>query len=334
MRAFTIEKYSKHQDLKLSELPVPQLNANEVLVEVHAAGVNLLDAKIKTGEFKLILPYKLPLVLGHDVAGIIIGLGKDVTKFKMGDEIYARAADFRIGTFAEYIAVNENDAALKPSNISMEEAASVPLVALTAWQALVEKGNLKRGQKVFIQAGSGGVGTIAIQLAKHLGATVATTASKQSFEILKNLGADVLVDYKNENFEDILEHYDLVLNSQDQQTLHKSINILKPGGKVISISGPPTPVFAREVNAPWFVRILLFFFSLSTRKKAKKRNIDFFFLFMTAQGKQLSKITKLIESGIIKPVLDKVFPFEKTNDALAYVKSGRAKGKVVIKIKS
>lgn len=333
MKAFIIEKYSKQGDLKFAEIPVPEMKPNEILVEIHAAGVNLLDFKIKTGEFKLILPYKLPLIMGHDVAGIVIGLGKNVTKFKIGDEIYARPADFRIGTFAEYIAVNENDAALKPSNTSMEEAASMPLVALTAWQALVEEANLRRGQKVFIQAGSGGVGTIAIQLAKHLGATVATTASQQSFTTLKDLGADVLIDYKNQDFEDMLENYDLVLNSQDEKTLRKSIQILKPGGKIISISGPPTPDLATSAGAPWFVKVILYFMSLSILKKAKKRNISYSFLFMKAHGSQLSQITKLIESGVIKPVLDKVFAFEKTNEALSYVKSGRAKGKVVIKMK-
>lgn len=333
MKAFIINKYSKHGDLQLADMPVPTVGDNEVLVEIHAAGLNLLDSKIKTGELKVILPYKLPLILGHDVAGIITEVGKKVKKFKVGDEVYARPADFSIGTFAEYIAFNENDAALKPANLSMEEAASIPLVALTAWQALVEKGNLQKGQKVFIQAGSGGVGTIAIQLARHLGATVATTASEKSFETLKNLGADVLIDYKNQDFEDILKDYDLVLNSQDTKTLKKSLNVLKRGGKLISISGPPTPDSAKEMGAPWFVKIILSLLSAGIRKKAKKKDIDYSFLFMSADGGQLRQITELIESGIIKPVLDEVFPFEKTNDALSYVESGRAKGKVVIKIK-
>ena len=333
MKAFIIEKYSKHSGLQLADVPVPELKAHEVLIEVHAAGVNLLDAKIKTGEFKLILPYKLPLILGHDVAGKITEVGKNVKKFKVGDEIYARPADFSIGTFAEYIAINENDLALKPTNLSMEEAASIPLVALTVWQALVEKGNLQKGQKVFIQAGSGGVGTIAIQLAKHLGAIVATTASETSFQMLKNLGADILIDYKNQDFEKVLEDYDLVLNSQDTKTLQKSLNVLKPGGKLISISGPPTPDFAKKAGAPWYVKIILSLISASVRQKAKKKNIDYFFLFMSAEGTQLKQITELIEKGFVKPVLDEVFPFEKTNDALAYVESGRAKGKVVIKIK-
>lgn len=333
MKAFIIEKYNKHSSLQLRDIPRPELKADCVLVEVHAAGVNLLDYKIKTGEFKLILPYKLPLILGHDVAGTIIEVGKNVRKFKVGDEIYARPADFSIGAFAEYIAINENDIALKPANLSMEEAASIPLVALTAWQALIENGNLQKEQKVFIQAGSGGVGTIAIQLAKHLGATVATTASEKSFKALKNLGADVLIDYKSEDFENILKDYDLVLNNQDTKILEKSLNILKRGGKIVSISGPPTPDFARQAGVPWFVKIILSLISAGIRKKAKKKGIDYVFLFMRAESTQLKQITELIESGIIKPVLDKVFPFAETNAALSYVVSGRAKGKVVIKIK-
>lgn len=333
MKAFIISKYSKTERLQLTEVPFPEVNDNDILVEVHAAGVNLLDSKIKTGEFKLILPYKLPLILGHDLAGIITKAGKNVKNFKVGDEIYARASDHHIGTFAQFIAINEKDAALKPKNLSMEEAASIPLVALTAWQVLVERAKIKAGQKVFIQAGSGGVGTIAIQLAKHLGAVVATTASAKSFDLLNKLRADFIIDYKNSDFENMLSNYDVVLNSQDKKTLEKSLRILESGGKLISISGPPTPDFANEIKAPWFIKIILSLLSSGIRKKAKDRNVDYSFLFMRADGKQLNEITKLIESGIIKPVVDKVFSFEKTNDALSYVESGRAKGKVVIKIK-
>lgn len=333
MKAFVINKYSKNVGLQLVDVPAPVVQDNDVLVEIHAAGLNLLDAKLKAGEFKLILPYKLPLILGHDVAGIVTQVGKNVKKFKVGDEVYARPSDFRIGTFAEFIAIDEKDVALKPRNLSMEEAASIPLVALTAWQALVEGAQVTAGQKVFIQAGSGGVGTVAIQLAKHLGATVATTASAKSFDLLKELGADVIIDYKTEDFENRLSNYDVVLNSQDKQTLEKSLRILKSGGKLISISGPPTPDFARKIDVPWFVKIVVSLTSAGIRKKARKNNIDYSFLFMRAQGEQLSKITALIESGIIRPVVDKIFTFEKTNEALSYVESGRAKGKVVIKIK-
>lgn len=333
MKAFTINKYSKESKLNLVDLLEPILNKNEVLVEIHAASVNQLDAKIKSGEFKLLLPYKLPLILGHDVAGIITKIGSKVSQFKVGDEIFARPSDFKIGTFAEYIAIDEKDVALKPKNISMEEAASFPLVALTVWQAFVEKAKLKKGQKVFIQAGSGGVGTIAIQLAKHLGATVATTTSAANFELVKNLGAEIVIDYKMQDFETILQDYDLVLNSQDAKTLEKSLKILKPGGKVVSIFGPPDTDFAKETGLSWFMKTAIFFLSRKVKKQAKKLNVDYSFLFMQANGKQLSKISSLIEADVIRPVIDKVFPFKQTNEALSYVESGRAKGKVIINVK-
>lgn len=332
MKAFVIHNYTKG-GLRLEETAIPNFGDREVLVEVHAAGVNQLDSKIKTGEFKLILPYKFPLILGHDVAGTVVRVGPGVTRFKVGDEIYARAADFRIGSFAEYIAMNEGAAALKPSNVSFEEAASLPLVALTAWQAFVERAHLTKGQKVFIQAGSGGVGTIAIQLAKYLGATVATTTGPTNVDLVESLGADLAIDYKTTDFEDILEGYDLVLNSQDAPTLEKSLHVLRPGGKVISISGPPTPEFAKRYGLPWYVRLATKLLSNKVRGKAKKSGVDYEFLFMEANGAQLEEISRLVAAGIIRPVVDKVFPFERTNDALAYVESGRAKGKVVISMK-
>ena len=333
MKAYTINRYSKEDKLQLTEVQKPVAKDNEVLIEIHSASLNQLDAKLKSGEFKLLLPYKFPLILGHDVSGTVVGVGSKVSRFKIGDEVFARPADFHIGTFAEYIAANENDLAVKPKNISFEEAASVPLVALTVWQAFVEKAKLKKGQKVFIQAGSGGVGTIAIQLAKYLGATVATTTSKDNFEMVKSLGADVVIDYKTQDFETILKDYDLVLNSQDEKTLEKSLQILKKGGKAISISGPPDPTFAKEVGLSWLMKIAIFFLSRKVRSQAKKLGVDYEFLFMQANGKQLSEIGKLIETGVIRPVVDKVFSFEQMNEALSYVASGRAKGKVVVKVK-
>jgi alcohol dehydrogenase len=333
MKAFVINRYSKDESLQLVDLTEPIIKENEVLVEIHATSVNQLDTKIKTGEFKLLLPYKFPLILGHDVAGIIKKVGSKVSQFKVGDEVFARPADFKIGSFAEYIAINENDIALKPKNISMEEAATFPLVALTVWQAFVEKANLKKGQKVFIQAGSGGVGTIAIQLAKHLGATIATTTSADNVDLVKSLGADIVIDYKTQDFETILENYDLVLNSQDGKTLEKSFRILKSGGKVVSISGPPDTDFAKEIGLSWFMKTAIFFLSRKAKKQAKKLNVDYSFLFMQANGKQLSEIGKLIEAGVIRPIIDKVFSFEQTNEAMSYVASGRARGKVIVKLK-
>ena len=333
MKAFTISKYSKEDKLLLTDVADPIIKDNEVLVEIHASSVNHLDAKLKSGEFKFLLPYNFPLILGHDLAGVITKVGAKVSRFKVGDEVFARPADFKIGTFAEFIAINQNDVALKPKNISMEEAASVPLVALTVWQAFVEKADLKKGQKVFIQAGSGGVGTIAIQLAKHLGAIVATTTSADNFELVKSLGADIVIDYKTQDFETILKDYDLVLNSQDAKTLEKSLRILKAGGKTISISGPPDTIFAKKIGLSWFLKTAIFFLSNKVRKQAKKLHVEYSFLFMQANGKQLSEIGKLIESGVIRPIVDKVFPFELTNEAISFVSGGRAKGKVIVKVK-
>ncbi|MGX8008651.1 NADP-dependent oxidoreductase [Mesorhizobium sp. ORM8.1] len=333
MKAFVVDKYSKKDPLRLAEMPEPEVGDNDVLVEVHAAGVNLVDSKVRAGEFKLILPYRRPFILGHDVAGTVVRVGSKVRKFKAGDNVYARPRDGRIGTFAEFIAIDEADVALKPQNLSMEEAASIPLVGLTAWQALIERAGLRKGQKVFVQAGSGGVGTFAIQLAKHLGATVATTASAASASLVKGLGADVVVDYRKDDFEKVLSGYDVVLNSQDAKALEKSLNVLKPGGKLISISGPPDPEFGRKQGLNLVLRLILRLLSRRIRTKAKHRGVHYSFLLMWAQGDQLGKIAALIESGAIRPVVDRIFPFEATNEALAYVETGRAKGKVVIKIR-
>ncbi len=332
MRAFVVDKYEKKGDLRLANVPEPELQDNDVLVQIRAAAVNPLDSRIRDGEFKLLLPYRPPFVLGHDVAGTIVRIGPKVGRFKAGDEVYARPRDRRVGAFAEFIAIDEADVALKPKNLNMTEAASIPLVGLTAWQALVEVGKVKPGQKVFIQAGSGGVGTFAIQLAKHLGATVATTTSATNAELVSRLGADVVIDYKTQDFEKVLSGYDLVLNSQDPKTLEKSLGVLKPGGQLISISGPPDPAFAKAFGLNPFLKLVMRLLSRGVRKKAKGLGVRYSFLFMRANGRQLSEITSLIESGVIRPVVDKVFPFEKTGDALAYVESGRAKGKVVINI--
>jgi NADPH:quinone reductase-like Zn-dependent oxidoreductase len=333
MKAFILDRYGSNDALRLAEVPSPELRPNDVLVEVHAASVNPLDSKIRDGEFKLILPYRLPLILGNDVAGIVVTVGPNVRAFKPGDQVYARPDKDRIGTFAEFIAIDEADLALKPRNLTMEEAASVPLVALTAWQALVEIAGVKNGQKVLIHAGSGGVGTMAIQLAKHLGAAVATTTSMANVDLVKRLGADTVIDYKKADFEEVLRGYDVVLNSLGNDTLEKSLSVLKPGAKLISISGPPDAAFAKANGSSWALQWVMRFLSARIRRKARRRGIAYSFLFMRASGEQLNRITALIEAGSIRPVMDRVFPFEATNEALAYVETGRSKGKVVVKLK-
>lgn len=333
MKAFVVDRYQANSALRLGDMPEPEVRDRDVLVAVHAAGLNQLDAKIRDGEFKLILPYRLPLILGNDVAGVVVRVGSKVRGFKPGDEVYARPSQDRIGTLAEFIAIDEADLALKPHNLSMEAAASIPLVGLTAWQVLIDRAGLKRGQKVLIHAGSGGVGTFAIQLAKHLGATVATTTSTENVGLVKSLGADVVVDYKKEDYTKVLSGYDVVLNSLGKDTLEQSLKVLKPGGMLISISGPPDVAFARESGLNAFMRQVTRLLSFGIRRAAKRHGVGYSFVFMRANGEQLGKITSLIESGIVRPVVDQVFPFQATNEAMDYLATGRVKGKVVVKLR-
>jgi alcohol dehydrogenase len=333
MKAFIVDRYGRAEDVRAGEMPEPGLREDDVLVQIHAAGVNALDNKIRSGEFKLLLPFRLPLILGNDVAGIVVRVGSRVRRFKIGDEVYARPHHNRIGTFAELIAMNEADVAFKPKTLSMEEAASIPLVGLTAWQALIERAGLKQGQKVLIHAGSGGVGTFAIQLAKHVGATVATTASAANADLVRRLGADIVIDYRKDDFARTLRDFDVVLDTQGGAVLEKSLQVLKPGGKVIGIAGPPDPEFARSIGSNPLIGLVVRFLSRRIRKEARHRHVSYSFLFMRADGDQLREIAALIDSGLIRPVVDRVFPFEATKEALAYVETGRAKGKVVIKMR-
>ena len=300
VKAFILDRYGKKQALRLGDMPEPVPGPDDVLVEVEAAGLNLLDSKIRNGEFKPILPYKPPLVLGHDLAGTVAKVGAGVRRFKPGDAVYARPRDGQIGAFAHRIVVKKGDLALKPANLSMAEAASIPLVGLTAWQVLVERAQIKPGQKVLIHAGPGGVGTFAIQLAKHLGATVATTASATNAALVKELGADMVIDYRTQKFEEALSGYDVVLTSLDAKTLERSLRVLKPGGKLISISGPPDPAFAKAQGLNAVLRLVLRLTSAGIRKKAKRAGVDYSFLFMRADGAQLERITALIEDGTIR----------------------------------
>ncbi|RDV08575.1 NADP-dependent oxidoreductase [Arthrobacter sp. RT-1] len=328
MRAFVVTQYK--EPLREADVPEPTVGERDVLVQVHAAGLNQLDEKIRLGEFKQILPYKLQLVLGNDVAGTVLRVGAKVSQFKPCDEVYARPAKDRIGTFAERIAVAEEDLALKPASASMAEAGSLPLVALTAWQALVEQGNVKPGQKVLIHAGAGGVGSIAIQLAKHLGAGVATTASAANADFVRSLGADTVIDYRAQDFEQLLTGYDLVLDSLGGENLEKSLRILKPGGKAIGISGPPDPAFAREAGLNPVLRLAIAGLSSKIRRQAKKLGVRYEFLFMRASGEQLRRITELVDNGVLRPVVGKVFDFDDTPEALQSLADGGIRGKAVV----
>lgn len=333
MKAFIVDRYGSSDSVRAGEMPDPELRDDDVLVQIHAASVNPLDLKIRDGKLKLVLPYRLPLILGNDLAGVVVRVGSGVRRFKPGDEVYARPDTDRIGAFAELISMKEDSVAIKPKALSMEEAASIPLVGLTAWQTLIERANLKAGQKVLIHAGSGGVGTIAIQLAKHLGATVATTTSTANVDWVKGLGADVVIDYRKDDFEAVLCDYDVVLDTLGGEVLEKSLRVLKPGGKLVSISGPPDADFAKDMGLPWILRQVMRLLSHRIRKSAKRHRVSYSFLFMKPSGDQLREIGSLIDSGAMRPVVDRVFPFESTKEALAYVENGRARGKVVVKVR-
>lgn len=333
VRAFAIDAYKSKAGQTLREMPVPQVGNKDVLVEIHATSANLLDAKIRDGVFKPVLHYRLPLILGNDLACVVVAVGRDVKKFKIGDEVFARPDKDRIGTFAEFIAISEKDLALKPVSLTMEEAASIPLVGLTAWQVLVERAKLKSGQTVLIQAGSGGVGTIAIQLAKHIGAKVVTTTGTSNVNWVKDLGADQVIDYKRQDVEKMVSKVDVFLDSQGGKEVDKTLSVMKRGGQIIGIQGPLDLRFAVENDLGFLMRQVARLMSFNIRRKAKAKGVDYSFVFMRAEGDQLAKIADLIDAGAIRPIIDKVYPFEQPPQALEYVESGRANGKVVIKIK-
>jgi len=332
MKAMIIDSYGQ-VPMRLVNMPTPEIGDNEVLAEIHAASINPIDFKIRDGKVKLLVKYNMPLILGNDFSGVVAKVGAKVTRFKVGDEIYARPRKSKIGTFAEYIAIHEDDIALKPKNLSFEEAASIPLVGLTAYQALTDSLQLQKGQKIFIQAGAGGVGTFAIQLAKLMGATVATTASEAGANLVTSLGADEIIDYKSEKFEEILKNYDAVFDTLGSESLEKSFKVLKSGGKIVSVSGLPNARFGRENGFGFFKTLLFAIASKRLTKLEKKHNVHYSFLFMKPSGEQLRIIANYIETGNMKPIIDRVFPFEDAQKALEYAELGRAKGKIIIKIR-
>jgi len=333
MKALTFKRYGKSPDIGFTEVPRPTPKADELLVQVHAASVNPIDNMIPTGLFKAVVKFQLPATLGSDLAGVVTEVGSRVTRFKVGDAVFANIFDQGTGSIAEFAVVPESAAALKPANLDFVQAASIPMVGLTSWQALKERVNLRPGQKVFIPAGSGGVGTFAIQLAKHLGAKVGTTTSTANVDLVSRLGADEVVDYKKQGFEKVLRGYDAVLGTVRGDAIEKSLDILKSRGTVVSLVGPLDVAFARarRLNI-----VLTFVFALMSRKimrLAKKRDVAYSFLFARPDGDQLAQIGKLLETQLIRPVIDKVFPFEQAKEALAYLAQGRSKGKVVVQMR-
>jgi NADPH:quinone reductase-like Zn-dependent oxidoreductase len=333
MKAALIDRYGSNDVVTVADIGIPTVGATDLLVRVHAASVNPVDIKTRAGGLKTLLKYRLPLVLGNDLSGEVVDVGAQVTRFKRGDAVYARVDKNRIGTFAEFAAVRDGAAAFKPTNVTFEEAASLPLVSLTAWQALVEIGRLSANQRVLIHAGSGGVGSVAIQLARHIGATVLTTVGKRNVELVKRLGANVAIDYRSEKFEDVAKECDVVLDSAGGDTLVRCFECVKPGGVVVSInSSTPSPAFTRN----WGLNpVIIFAIRVLSRKAlaaARKHNARYEYFFVRADGEQLREIAGLVEPGAITPVVDKVFRLEEVRDAFTYSESGRPMGKVVIKV--
>lgn len=332
MKAFTFKRYGKSPELGFDDIDFPSPGDDEILVKVYAVGLNPIDNMIPTGMFKRVLHFSLPATLGSDVSGVVVATGRRVTRFKAGDEVFASIFDRGTGSLAEFVRVPENLAALKPATLDFVQAASLPMVSLTSWQALTERAKLRAGQKVFIPAGSGGIGSFAIQLAKHLGATVGTTTSTANIDWVSRLGADEVVDYKKQEFEKVLSGYDIVLGTIRGDAIEKSTQILKPGGKIVSLIGPLDAAFARERHLNVFLRFVLGLMSRKIMRLSKKRGLTYSFLFVRPDGSQLSQIAELMDAQRIKPVIDNVFPFAETGDAFAYLARGHAKGKVVVKI--
>jgi NADPH:quinone reductase-like Zn-dependent oxidoreductase len=332
MKALILKRYGKRDHVTFSDASRPAPKPDEILVQVHAAGLNPIDYMIPKGTFKPILRFQLPATLGSDLAGVVVEVGSRVTRFKPGDAVFASIFDLGTGALAEFAVVPENAAALKPANLDFVQAASIPMVGLTSWQALKERASLDPGQKVFIPAGSGGIGTFAIQLAKHFGAKVGTTTSTANVDLVRSLGADEVIDYKKQEFEDVLRDYDAVLGTVRGDALEKSLRILKPKSTVVSLIGPPDAAFARARGMNFFMVGVFGLLSRKIIRRAKKCGVAYSFLFVHPDGRQLAEIGELLKSGCIRPVIDKVFPFEQAKEALAYLEQGRARGKVVVKV--
>jgi alcohol dehydrogenase len=328
MKAAFIERYGKNEKLIVGEMPEPVVGDTDVLVAVRAASVNPVDFRVRNGALRMVRKYRFPLILGHDLAGVVVRAGRHVTRFQPGDEVFARPSSHVIGTFAELIAVEQTEVALKPKNLSFTEAASLPLVGLTSWQALVDIAKVKPGQKVFIHAGSGGVGSFAIQLAKHLGAFVTATTSTKNLGAVKALGADLAIDYTQQDFTKVAEPQDVIFATIGGKALYQSFDIIAPGGIVISLTDAPEPSAFQELG--WFKKMLIRALSHRARALAGKRHASYRFMFMKASGEQLGSIASLVERGAIRPTVEKVYAFSEVQKAMEHAESGRVRGKIVV----
>ena len=332
MKAAYIEAYGTMDKVQIGDQPKPELAAGQALIRLKAASVNPIDWKIVKGDLKPLFSLPLPLLLGSDGAGIIEQIGAGVSDYKIGDAVFFRCNKTDTGTYAQYIAVVADLIAPIPSNMSFEEAASIPLVGFTASQALVEKGGMRAGSQVLIHAGAGGVGTFAIQYAKAHGAYVATTASKKRFQLLKALGADEIIDYRSEKFEDRLSDFDIVLDSLGSTVHEASYKVLKKGGVLVTILGIPDPDTVAEITSNPIIKLVARLSRWNNRRKAAKHGAIYKHHWMVSNGAQLKEIAALIEAGKIRAVIDRTYPLDQVQQAFEYSQTGRAEGKIIITI--
>ncbi|HTB04693.1 MAG TPA: NADP-dependent oxidoreductase [Bradyrhizobium sp.] len=313
------------------DVPAPAPGPRDILVQVRAAGLNPVDFKFRQGKLRAILRPKLPLVLGNELAGEVIAVGRDVKRFRVGDRVFARVAKERAGAFAEQACVDEDDVAQMPRNLDFTAAAAIPLAGLTALQALRDELHLKPGQKLFVSGGAGGVGTFAIQIAKWLGAHVTTTASKRGEALVRSLGADEVIDYTVQDISSVAARFDAGFDLIGGKTLAEMFDIMKPGASIVSVAAVPEPQTAiRDLGGRRALSVIFWLISYGIRSRARRAGVSYRFLFMHPSGSDLALLAELIEQGKLKAIVDRTYPLAKIADALDYVESGRAKGKVVV----
>jgi NADPH:quinone reductase-like Zn-dependent oxidoreductase len=331
MRAYVLKHYGGPEGALVMDVPAPAPGPRDILVEVRAAGLNPVDFKFRQGKLRAILRPKLPFVLGNELAGEVIAVGSDVKRFGVGDRVFARVAKDRAGAFAEQACVDEDDAAPMPRNLDFAAAAAVPLAGLTALQALRDELHVKPGQKVFISGGAGGVGSFAIQIAKWLGADVTTTASKRGEALVRSLGCDAVIDYTVQDISSTDDRFDAGFDLIGGNTLEQMFEIMKPGAKVVSVAAVPEPQTAiRDLGGRRALSVIFWLISYGIRSRARRAGISYRYLFMHPSGNDLAVLAGLIEQRKLKAIVERTYPFAKIAEALAYVESGRAKGKVVV----
>ena len=332
MKAAVLTGYDKNgRTLEIRDVPVPEMKDNDVLVKIHTAGVNPLDNMIIKGEVKMIVPYSFPLVMGNEFAGIVEKVGKSVRKFQPGDRVYGRMELKRIGAFAEYAAIDQSAIARVPEYLSDEEAASVPLTALTAMQALALM-KPKRGETIFISGGTGSLGAMAIPVAKSYGLTVITNGNGASEERVRRLGADRFIDYKKEDYAKALSNVDYVLDTLGDRELEREFSILKDGGSLVSLRGMPNGEFAARTGMSVIKRLLLKVAGRKYDQMAARRNQKYYFIFVHEDGAALERISEIFGQNHLEASVDGVFALDDVNEALKKVASGGSKGKTILKV--